>query len=172
MSVSTSKKHLSKVKELHLTSASVIFSFILTSATSSISVSRSGLPLYVSVNQHAEILRIVYILTFIDIQTFGLLFDIQRPLDMVFHLVFKASLKLAVGGIGGYIYGLLVSQWTKKIVRDNHNMIQLILGSYLVLLATFKLFADYGSRFTAIVAFTLCIKTQGFSKHKFDSSSL
>lgn len=90
-------------------------------------------------------------------------------IDIFFHVLSTAAIKLTVGAIFGLVTGFLVSLWTKKIVRDSQNLIQLILGSYFILYAIFKLFSNVGSRFASLVTFTLTIKIVGFSKYKFDS---
>lgn len=121
-------------------------------------------------NQHAEILRVVYILSLININDLNTTFADWSSVDIFFHVLWTASIKLTIGAFFGLVAGFLVSLWTKKIVRDSQNLIQLILGSYFILYALFKLFSNIGSRFASLVTFTLTIKIVGFSKYKFDSS--
>jgi hypothetical protein len=124
----------------------------------------------VATNQHAEILRVVYILSLININDLNTTFADWSSVDIFFHVLWTASIKLTIGAFFGLVAGFLVSLWTKKIVRDSQNLIQLILGSYFILYALFKLFSNIGSRFASLVTFTLTIKIVGFSKYKFDSS--
>ena len=149
-----------------------MYGFMMSSTVSAIDIHASGVPVFVAVNQHAELVRMVYIFSLVEVTDYRLSFDQNSSLDVINHLLFRAHAKMAVGAFFGLFLGVLVSFWTKKIVRDNHNMIQLILGSYLILFATFKLFMGFGSRFTALVSFTLTVKTIGFSKFKFNSTSI
>jgi hypothetical protein len=149
-----------------------MFGLTLNSSLSTLSIQRCGLPLFVAINQHEQLLRIVYIFSLLDISAFKVKFDHTSPLDIMKHVLFTADIKILIGGAIGLVFGALISQWTKKIVRDNHNLIQLILGSFLILYSCFKLFGEFGSQFTALVCFTLTIKIMGFSKYKSDSKVL
>lgn len=142
---------------------------MLWTTISTLSIHRCALPLYVATCQHQELLRVVFILSLVNINDLSSTFAEWSSTQIVFHVVTTVVIKLTVGAFFGLITGFLVSLWTRKIVRDNHNLIQLVLGSYFILFAIFKLFSQVGSRFAALVTFTLIIKIVGFSKYKFDS---
>lgn len=137
-------------------------------AVSTINIQSCGLPLFVAVNQHEELVRILFIYSLVDISEYKLAFDMRSFLQIANNLLFTANLKLAVGALIGLLFGVTVSFWTKKVVRDNHNLIQLILGGLLILYSLFKLFGSFGSQFSALVSFILTVKVMGFAKFRFD----
>jgi hypothetical protein len=141
---------------------------MLSTGVSTMTIQKTRLPLYVAINLHATLLRLVLIFGLVEVDTLNIRIS---QLDYWGLLISGPAVigQMIVGALVGVAFGLLASIWTKKIVRDNLNLIQLVLGSFLILFSFFSYFPNVGSRFSALISFTLTIKVSGFSKYKFES---